>query len=192
MGSGEIYRLGDWDERVLVAMKEQARLGKLRIRFKPGGVLHQLISDELIAPGSIMKDWNAALFSPKPESFRPKLLAPEPVEAESRREQDKTVDFRVARGVESGQVAAEARTDDDDALAAAQALDESELFRNGQPLEIAFCEIGNFDREAECGQFFREEARLAGGGTRSKAMQIQDTRGLGQYLHFNNIQWLLQ
>lgn len=192
MGSGKLYRLGDWDEGVLFAMKEQARLRKFRIRFKPAGVLHQLISDELVASGSIMKDRNAALFSPKPEPFRPKLLGPEPVEAESGREQDKAVDFRMPRGVEAGQVAAEARTDDDDPLAAAQALDNSELFRNGQPLEIAFGEIGNFDREAERYQFFREEARLSGGRTRSKAMQIQDTRGLEQYLHFSNIERLLQ
>ena len=177
--------MGDGDYWVLAAVKEQARLRKFRVGLKPAGILHQLISDELGGSRSIMKDRNAALFSPKPEPFGAKLRAPERVETESGGEQDDAVDFRMARGVESGQVAAEARTDYDDALAPAQAFDESELFGEGEALEIAFGEIGNFDGEAEGGEFFREEARLPGGGTGGKTMQIKDTQGLGQYLYLN-------
>src|SRR5437588_4397543 len=145
-------------------MKDQARLRKLGVRFKPAGILHQLISDELVVARSVMKDGNAALFSPKPEPFGAKLVAPELVEAESGREQDDALYFRMACGVEGGKVAAEARTDHNCRLVAAQSLDESELLCARQPFEIAFGKVGNFHSETERVEFFGEEARLPGGG----------------------------
>jgi hypothetical protein len=60
------------------------------------------------------------------------------------------------------------------------------LFGDSQRLKIAFGEIGNFDGEAERGEFFREEARLAGGWTGSKTVEIKDTQALGQYLYLND------
>ena len=131
----------------------------------------------------MMKDRNTALFSPEAKALGPKLSGPKLMEAQGGREQNEAVDFRMAGGIEGGQVAAEAGTDDDYSLAAAEAIDQGELFRESQAFEIALSEIGDLDGEAEGREFVREEAGLAGGRAGSKAVQIEDTRALGQYLN---------
>ena len=187
---GKFHRLGNRDKRVPITVKDQARLRKLGLGLEPAGVLHQLIANQLWTARSVMEDWNTAFFPPEPKPFGSKLGGPERMEAKGGREQDYAVDFRMASGVESGQVSAQARTDDDSGLMAAQAFDQSQLFSQCQSLEIAFGQVGNFDGEAEREELLREEARLPGGRAGSEAVQIKDTRATGQYLHLNGLDHL--
>jgi len=189
---GKFHRLGNRDKRVSITVKDQALLRKLGLGLEATGVLHQLIVNQLGTARSVMEDRNTAFFPPEPKPFGSKLGGPERMEAKGGREQDYAVDFRMACGVESGQISAQARTDDDGGLMAAQAFDQSQLLGQCQSLKIAFGQVGNFDGEAEREEFLREEARLPGGGAGSEAVQIEDTRATGQYLHLNGLGQLLQ
>jgi hypothetical protein len=130
-----------------------------------------------------VEDRNTPLVLPKPEPVGSEFGGPESMEAKCGSEQDEAIHFRMAGSIQSGQIAAEARADDDGWFAAAKAFDESELFGEGQAFEIALGQIWNFDCKSESGEFFREEAGLAGSGARRKTMKIKDTQRMGQHLH---------
>ena len=132
---GKFHRLGNRDKRVSITVKDQALLRKLGLGLEATGVLHQLIVNQLGTARSVMEDRNTAFFPPEPKPFGSKLCGPERMEAKGGREQDYAVDFRMACGVESGQISAQARTDDDGGLMAAQAFDQSQLLGQCQSLK---------------------------------------------------------
>ena len=73
-------------------------------------------------------------------------------------------------GIERGEVSAEARTHEHDALAGGRALDDRKLRSDGEVAEVAAVEGGNDDLDSGLLEFFGEESGFARGGAGGEAV----------------------
>lgn len=88
----------------------------------------------------------------------------------------------MALSIEGSQIAAEAGADEKRGVIVEQFFHELQLTCNGKLREIAFCEVGRFQVDAMLAKVLRKEASLAGFGTGSKTVQIEDTQIGRQHL----------
>src|ERR1035437_10728295 len=82
--------------------------------------------------------------------------------------------FRVAGGIEGGQIAAHAGTDEGYGFARGCPLDDGKLAGDGEPLEIAGSQVRNVDVGSGGFQALAEITGLAGSGRGSEAVKIDD------------------
>src|SRR5579871_2927594 len=111
------------------------------------------------------------------EILRREPLAPAARKLKRGGEEDEFLDLLgMSRGVEAGDVAAQARSHEHDRRSGLSdgALDDRKLSGNGEPLEISAIEARGFEIDSGFRELARKELRFARLRARREAVQIDD------------------
>lgn len=182
MGGGKQQRMFNRDNGILVAVKEQCRLGEGREGREATGILDELKIEGHFAKVRVVEDGDGALPFPGCDAGGTEIAQPETVKIEGGGEQDEATDFWAVGSIKRREIAAEAGTDESRGLAGQETRNEVELPCDGQVLEVALREIGDFDLKTSRAEVTGEEPRLARGGAGGEAMEIEDTQLVRQHL----------
>lgn len=163
-------------------MEDQGRLKKVGKRSEPGRVSYEFKIQGHFARLGVVKDRHGAVTFPGRYGFGTKAAKPEMIEIECWGEQNETMDFRVVRGIQCSQIAAQAGADESGGRAVKQALDNLELPGNGQVFKIALGQIWDFKLEASRVKPGREKLALSRTRAGREAVQIEDTQPVRQHL----------
>src|SRR5579871_3389885 len=133
----EIARKLRRDSVVVKAMKDQTRLLETGEILITAGVFDDRVAQAPHALLAIVIDIEKTVFPPAV------IFGPSLDESECRGHQDEFGNFRVARGVERGQVSAQTRADQANRFVTGRCLNDPELAGDGEVLEVAGGEVGH-------------------------------------------------
>lgn len=160
---GELLRVAYGYGIVVRAVEDERGLGEIGISFEAFAIGQELVAELAVTVIAVMKDIDCAGAAPGGHFGWPKAFGPALREAECRRQQDYALDLIVARGIEGGEVSAEARADKNHAVAGDGAVDHGELPGNCNVLEITIRQVRNID---------------GGAGTHKERSEVPGFRGL--------------
>ena len=155
-----------------VAVEHQSRLLHVWERRVATGISKESIGKRHFAAFTVMKDRHHPASLPSGRALRTQLGKPKPVETESRSEQHRPLDIRMARSIKRRQITTQARTDQNAWLVCYLLLDQVKLAANRDVLEIAFGQVENLQLSSACRQFTRKKLSFLGTRTRSETVQV--------------------
>src|ERR1017187_7952553 len=95
---------------IVGAVEDERRLAEIRVVLVAGAVVDELAPQSAIAALAIVVNLHRAGAAPFRDACGAEAFGPTPGKAERRREQYHASGFRVARGVERGEISAQAGT----------------------------------------------------------------------------------
>src|SRR5674476_259336 len=131
---------------------------------QPALIFHGAQDDVVpaLAVLGVVKDFDRAGCAPGIDRGGADAFGPAAREAKGRRQQYHARHFRMAGGVDGGEVAPHAAAHERHRLAGGRGFDHAQLPADGEVLEIAGREIGDVDEGARGAQAFGEESGFAG------------------------------
>ena len=149
------------DQLIVRAVEDERGLAEIGVVLVAGAIVDELVTQLAMTVLAIVVNVHRAGAAPFCDAYGAEALGPAPGKAESRREQHHASDFGVARGIERGEISAQAGTDQRDGTGGRGAFDDGELGGDGEVLEIAGGQVWNGDPRSGV---FQALAEVAGFG----------------------------